>query len=84
MGLCLTFMAVDAMRRGAAPGDAAAEALQAVVEHHEMLEHYQLGLITLRPDGQWSHAALRKGYSTVVKSSAIDNAQRGPERVLLG
>jgi len=68
MGVCGSFLAVEQMRRGATPRDAAVEMLQRVVDTHSLRDEHQIGVITLSPSGQWSSAALRPGYRTAVQT----------------
>lgn len=82
MGVCGTFLAVESMRRGASPLDAAVEVLQRIADSYDLLPEHQVGLIALTPSGRWAAAALRKGYSTAVRTATI-NDQRDPDIVLL-
>lgn len=82
MGVCGSFLAVELMRRGATPRDAAVEVLQRIVQSHEIREEHQAAIVTLGASGQWSAAALRPGYRTAVRTATrvelVD-----PERVIL-
>jgi N4-(beta-N-acetylglucosaminyl)-L-asparaginase len=68
MGVCGSFLAVELMRRGASPRDAGVEMLQRIVDTHPLGDEHQVGVITLSTSGQWSSAALRPGYRTVVQT----------------
>jgi len=82
MGVCGAFLAVEEMRRGASPADAAAEVLRRVVESRTLDAGHQVGIITLAPDGRWSSAALRPGFKVAFKTHGRDDlAEAG--RVLL-
>ena len=68
MGVCASFLAVELMRRGAPPGEAAAEVLQRIVDTHPLRDEQQAAIITLNTSGEWSSAALRPGYRTAVRT----------------
>jgi isoaspartyl peptidase/L-asparaginase-like protein (Ntn-hydrolase superfamily) len=70
MGVCGSFLAVEAMRRGAEPLDAAMEVLQRMTESYQMGPEDQVGLIVLNPRGEWSGASLRRGFGIAVRSDA--------------
>jgi N4-(beta-N-acetylglucosaminyl)-L-asparaginase len=72
MGICGSFLAVEAMRRGASPLDAAIEVLQRVMKTYDLTPEDQLGVITLNKNGEWSGASLRTGFSIAVKSATRD------------
>jgi N4-(beta-N-acetylglucosaminyl)-L-asparaginase len=82
MGVCGAFLAVEEMRRGASPAEAAAEVLRRIVESRTLEAGHQAALITLAPDGRWSSAALRPGFKVAVKSSGRDDLVES-EQVLL-
>ena len=66
MGLCSSFAAVEALRRGADPLEALVETLARVTDEHELALGDQVALIALTPDGRWASASLRAGYRSVV------------------
>ncbi len=70
MGVCGSFLAVELMRRGASPRDAAVEMLQRIVDTHPLGDEHQVGVVTLSASGQWSSAALRPGYRTAMQTAA--------------
>jgi L-asparaginase/N4-(beta-N-acetylglucosaminyl)-L-asparaginase len=72
MGVCGAFLAVEEMRRGASPADAAAEVLRRIAESRTLDAGHQAGLITLAPDGAWSSASLRPGFKVAVKTAGRD------------
>ena len=82
MGVCGAFLAVDQMRRGASPADAAAEVMRRVIDSRTLEAGHQAAIITLAPDGTWSAAALRPGFKVAVKTPARDDLV-DPEQVLL-
>ena len=47
MGVCGTFLAVEAMRRGATPLDAAVEVLDRIIQSYTLREEHQVAIITL-------------------------------------
>lgn len=69
MGICGSFVVVEAMRRGAGPPDAVREALQRIVDGGPLTSHQQVAFIALRPDGTWAAGALREGYRTTIWSN---------------
>jgi len=82
MGLCSTFHAVDLMRRGATPADAAVDVLQQMIANYELKPHHQVAVITLSKNGAWSTASLRSGFSAAVTTPEL-NEQRDPAAILL-
>ncbi|MEM7310335.1 MAG: isoaspartyl peptidase/L-asparaginase [Planctomycetota bacterium] len=87
-GLCSTFLAVDAMGRGATPLDALVEALERIRAAHVLAPEAQVGMIALRPDGAVATAALRPGYASTRARAAGGGGEAGfevvePEFVLL-
>jgi L-asparaginase/N4-(beta-N-acetylglucosaminyl)-L-asparaginase len=72
MGLCGSFLAVELMRRGASPAEAALEVLRRVTAEYDLHENHQVGLITLTPAGEWSCASLRPGFKVAVRTSDRD------------
>jgi isoaspartyl peptidase/L-asparaginase-like protein (Ntn-hydrolase superfamily) len=72
MGICGSFLAVEAMRRGASPRDAAIEVLHRLNESFSLGKEDQVGVIVLGADGQWFGASLRKGFRVAVKSHHQD------------
>lgn len=70
MGVCASFLAVEWMRRGASPRDAAREVVGRVVETYEPGSEPQVAIIVLAASGRWSAAALRPGYQTAVRTAA--------------
>ena len=83
MGVCGTFLAVEAMRRGATPLEAAVEVLERIIQTYTLREEHQVAIITLDRGGRWSSAALRGGYRTAVRTRTRDELVE-PERVMLG
>jgi N4-(beta-N-acetylglucosaminyl)-L-asparaginase len=66
MGTCSTFLAVELMRRGASPLDAASLALRRIIESYDLAPEHQVAIIAVSPKGQFASAALRRGYKTSV------------------
>jgi isoaspartyl peptidase/L-asparaginase-like protein (Ntn-hydrolase superfamily) len=83
MGVCGTFLAVEAMRRGATPLDAAVEVLNRIIHSYPLREEHQVAIITIDGQGRWSSAALRPGFHTAVRTPTRDELV-DPERVMLG
>lgn len=72
MGVCGTFLAVECMRRGAGPAEAAAEVIRRIAATYELKDEHQVGIITLTPAGEWSSAALRPGFRVAVRTEDRD------------
>jgi N4-(beta-N-acetylglucosaminyl)-L-asparaginase len=60
--VCGCFLAVELLRRGADPVDAACLTLRRIVEHHNLQPHHQAAFIVLKRDGTHGSAALRPGF----------------------
>ncbi len=82
MGVCGTFLAVEGMRRGASPQEAAVEVLQRIIDTYELKEEHQVAIVTLDPLGRFGSAALRGGYHTAVRTPSRDELV-APDCVLL-
>ncbi len=82
MGVCGTFLAVEAMRRGAAPREAAVEVLRRIIDSYTLRAEHQVAIIALDSQGRWSSAALRAGYHTAVRTPTRDELVE-PEQVML-
>lgn len=72
MGVCGSFLAVEMLRRGATPLDAACEVLHRIIDQYQLKENHQAAMIVLKPDGTWSSAALREGFSVAVRNAKFD------------
>jgi isoaspartyl peptidase/L-asparaginase-like protein (Ntn-hydrolase superfamily) len=72
MSVCGSFLAIELLRRGASPIDAAMEVLERVQQTQPLTEQDQVGIIVLKPDGTWDAASLRKGFKVAVKDSSRD------------
>ncbi|MGH7176026.1 MAG: N(4)-(beta-N-acetylglucosaminyl)-L-asparaginase [Tepidisphaeraceae bacterium] len=78
MGVCGAFLAVESLRRGATPADAAHEVIRRIVDSYDLGEEDQIGVIVLDPRGNWSGASLRPGFRVAVRTKDRDeliNAQ---------
>jgi isoaspartyl peptidase/L-asparaginase-like protein (Ntn-hydrolase superfamily) len=84
MGVCGTFLAVDEMRRGTSPADAAACVIRRIIETYRLHDPHQVGLIALAPDGRWSSAALRPGFKVAVKTADRDELVDAGQVLLAG
>ena len=78
MGVCGAFLAVECMRRGAAPEAALRECMNRLMESYDLSEHHQVGMIALSPGGAWAHLSLRPGYRTAVRHAAADELLEAP------
>ncbi|MBL9141353.1 MAG: isoaspartyl peptidase/L-asparaginase [Phycisphaerae bacterium] len=66
MGVCGAFLAVECMRRGATPEQAARAVVERVSESFQILPHHQTAFLVIAPDGRWSSASLRAGFLAAV------------------
>lgn len=82
MGVCGTFLAVERMRQGDSPAEAAAEVIRRIAEAYDLTPDHQAGVITLAPSGEWSSAALRPGFRVAVRTPERDELT-DPAHVLL-
>jgi isoaspartyl peptidase/L-asparaginase-like protein (Ntn-hydrolase superfamily) len=83
MGVCGSFLAVEAMRRGASPLDAALEVMNRIKSSYELETEDQVGIIVLGKTGQWNSASLRSGFRVAVRTPERDELVDA-DRVLLG
>ena len=72
MSVCGSFLAIECLRRGATPLDAAIEVLKRIEQTQPLSAEDQVGLIVLRADGIWSAASLRQGFKLAVKDEGRD------------
>lgn len=70
MGVCGSFLAVEQLRRGAAPLAAVQTVLQRVEKSSEMAPATQVALIVLTPTGVWASGCLRAGFRVAIADSA--------------
>ncbi len=82
MGICGSFLAVEMLRRGATPLEAAQTALRRIMESHELRPEHQVAFIALKPDGTFASAALRDGYKTSLRDERR-NVIVDPDAVML-
>jgi L-asparaginase/N4-(beta-N-acetylglucosaminyl)-L-asparaginase len=82
-GVCGTFLAVELMRRGAAPRDALQEVIERIGAAFRIEPEHQAAFIALSPRGAFSSASLRPGFRIAV-TDETRNAVIEPEFVLLG
>jgi isoaspartyl peptidase/L-asparaginase-like protein (Ntn-hydrolase superfamily) len=82
MGVCGTFLAVEAMRPGASPLEAAIEVLGRIIDGYPLRDEHQVAIIAMDRGGRWSSAALRAGCHTAVRTPGRDELVE-PERVML-
>jgi isoaspartyl peptidase/L-asparaginase-like protein (Ntn-hydrolase superfamily) len=73
MGVCGSFLAVEEMRRGASPAEAAIEVVRRIAESRTPDADHQAAFITLAPDGRWSSASLRPGFKVAVRTADRDD-----------
>jgi len=79
MGVCGAFLAVEVLRRGGSPADAAMEVVVRIAGAYALGDGDQVGIITLARDGTWSGAALRPGFRIAVRTSGRDELVESPQ-----
>jgi len=62
MGTCASFLAVEQMRRGATPLEAAVGALERIKDRFELHPDHQVAMIVMEKDGGWASAAIKPGF----------------------
>jgi isoaspartyl peptidase/L-asparaginase-like protein (Ntn-hydrolase superfamily) len=72
MGVCGSFLAVEQMRRGASPAEAAMEVINRIRASYDLRDDDQVGVITLGKNGTWGAAALKHGFRAAVKNGERD------------
>jgi isoaspartyl peptidase/L-asparaginase-like protein (Ntn-hydrolase superfamily) len=82
MGVCGSFLAVETLRAGESPADAAMEVMKRTIASYELGPQDQVGIIVLGRDGAWSGASLRPGFSIAVRSQDRNELIDSP-RVML-
>ena len=70
MGICGAFLAVECMRRGASPLDAAREAVSRIASTYPLESHHQAAFLVMARDGSFASASLRPGYRTSVRDAS--------------
>lgn len=73
MGVCGSFLAVEHLRRGAGPLEAAIAVLRRMAEAYDLRDRDQAGLIVLAADGRWAGASLRPGFHVAVRTRRRDD-----------
>ncbi|MDB5328390.1 MAG: L-asparaginase [Phycisphaerales bacterium] len=81
-GICGAFLAVELLRQGASPLDAARGVMERIYASFNLSERDQVGIIVMAQDGCFSSASLRPGFKVAVHSRE-QCALTGPDLVLL-
>ena len=68
MGVCGSFLAVEEMRRGAAPADAARAVIERIARVNRIEPHHQVAIVAVGRDGTAAAAALRTGFLLAVRT----------------
>ncbi|MFN4243053.1 MAG: N(4)-(beta-N-acetylglucosaminyl)-L-asparaginase [Tepidisphaerales bacterium] len=82
MSVCGAFLAVEQLRAGKTPLDAAQAVLERIAHHHSLTPSDQVGIIVLAARGEWACASLREGFRVAVKTADRDELV-APHRVLM-
>lgn len=82
MDVCGSFLAVELLRRGAKPLDAACVTLRRITESHDIQPEHQVGLIVLTQEGEFASAAIKSGYKTSIRTKDRDEVI-DPDAVLI-
>lgn len=82
MGVCGSFLAIETLRRGGKPEDAAFEVIKRIQSTHELHGEDQVGVIVLAANGDWGAASIRPGFRVAVKTPTHDELV-APQRILL-
>jgi isoaspartyl peptidase/L-asparaginase-like protein (Ntn-hydrolase superfamily) len=82
MGVCGSFLAVEFLRRGHTPLDAAVFTLERIRRSYTLEPHHQVAMIVMTPDGRWASAALRPGFRAAERDATGDRIHE-PGVVLL-
>ena len=82
MGCCGSFLAVEAMRRGARPLEALMEVLERIQAEFELDAGHQVCFVALANDGGCFSVALRPGFRVSVSCNGVHEA-REPDAILL-
>lgn len=72
MGVCGSFLAVEHMRRGATPSEAAAAVIERIRASYDLRDDDQVGVIALSKGGEWGASALKSGFRVAVRDARRD------------
>jgi isoaspartyl peptidase/L-asparaginase-like protein (Ntn-hydrolase superfamily) len=70
MGVCGAFLAVEEMRRGATPAQAARTVVERIGRAYRIEPHHQTAFVVMGTDGTVGAAALRTGFLVAVRTPA--------------
>ena len=82
MGICGSFLAVELMRQGRSPLEAATAVVERIRDSFTLLPHHQLAVIAVARDGRHAGAALRPGFRLAIHDSLGSRVEE-PGRTLL-
>jgi isoaspartyl peptidase/L-asparaginase-like protein (Ntn-hydrolase superfamily) len=71
MGVCGSFLAVELMRQGRMPLEAACAVLHRIAARFQLSPDHQVAMVLLRKDGAWASAALRPGFSHCITEAGV-------------
>jgi isoaspartyl peptidase/L-asparaginase-like protein (Ntn-hydrolase superfamily) len=67
-----SFVAVESLRRGATPQEAADEAIRRIVRKNPNVADYQVGILVMDFSGRLGAAAVQKGFTYAVRDAGAD------------
>jgi N4-(beta-N-acetylglucosaminyl)-L-asparaginase len=82
MGVCGSFLAVELLRQGRSPAEAAVAVLERIRDSYDLKAHHQVAIVVMRADGAWASAALRPGFLAAARDDAGDRLLP-PDAVLI-
>ncbi len=72
MGVCGSFLAIERLRMGDSPAQAARVVIDRIVDMYDVQPHHQVAVLVMNASGEWSASALRPGYRTAVMTEDRD------------
>jgi len=75
MGVCGAFLAVEEMRSGATPLEAARTVVERIGRSYRIEPHHQTAFVVVGPDGTVGAAALRTGFLVAVRTPAAERLE---------
>jgi N4-(beta-N-acetylglucosaminyl)-L-asparaginase len=73
MGVCGAFLAVESLRRGDSPAEAARIVLERFRSTYPLKTDNQVGVIVARPDGSFAGGSLIRGFRVAIRDAGRDD-----------